>query len=743
MSNRVAGTSDEALAAWIKDVERRLENLSTGGLRGPNSSFGLPFQIGNYRFFDHNGELCVLNLVTNEIQCMTGGGDCVLRVNRYFTPGTIYPLDIPGGTQVMEFYVLGAGGGGGGGARPDTGDRASGGGGGGNGCCMYTKLTIEQFLVMIGEFSPYVVVGAGGVGGDGGFAAGAVGIAADNGGISAVVLVAGEGLNGIIGAGGGGGGGGQINDDADGGIACGPFNADDGGGNMDLTVAGTVTGGYSFASFDDNIGGANGRRGFCSGGGGGGGGTTSGDVATAGGAAEGNNGVTRYYMVGNGYGGNGGIAGVSVPVIGGRGSGGGGGAAGTVADLFGQHGATGGDGEVVVIFYGGCGAGGSSGALGDAGGNVGGGGVGDGDGGPGGGGGGGGGGDPGGGGGGAGGGGGPAGDGLVRVGIDWTQDRPPVGGYDTLQQTYKIHNHHIACFGMNNAATFISPGVYNWSTLDSCVASMEAAAGPGAQLMITFCEAPPWATDGGLECDGTTVEFPNAANYANFAQLCADVADRYPQVLYFQFWNEMKGLFDGGLGRWRYEDYTTLYNLIEAAVHGVRPDALLGGPYPVFSSGDGSMSNPSALTFAGGSVDQRDLDVMTYFAANANDGGGDFIAIDLFAGNIRGGPTIATGQSNTSMMEDKFIKSLQWVRANISASKLIVVSETYVNAGGYTQDQAGTALINMMVRVEAEVTVGNGIWFMLWHEQDEFPQVYFYGDGSEYAFADQLRAWQP
>lgn len=371
----------DPLEAFVKDVERRVSAIERGGGRGPGSSYGLPFQIGQYRFFEDHGRLCVLNLDTLQIQCMQGdGGGCLLRVNRYFEVGD-YPLDLPGGTQLIEFFILGGGGGGGGGARPDTGDSASGGGGGGNGCCTYSKLTIEQFLAIVTAGTATVHVGAGGVGGDAATVVGAGGIAGSNGDISYVELVSGEGINGLLGGPGGGGGGGTVNGDADGGTACrGDLETFGFGGNLDWLKAGHITGGISIATFDISATGGDADQGFCSGGGGGGSATRTDDTVSDGG--NGRNGVTPYYMVGNGYGGNGGTTGVGVAVQGGRGCGGGGGGAGQVA-VAAQAGAAGGAGEVVVIFTGGCGGGALPGDFGDAGGNIGGGGAGDGSGGPG------------------------------------------------------------------------------------------------------------------------------------------------------------------------------------------------------------------------------------------------------------------------------------------------------------------------------------------------------------------------
>jgi hypothetical protein len=115
-----------------------------------------------------------------------------------------------------------------------------------------------------------------------------------------------------------------------------------------------------------------------------------------------------------------------------------------------------------------------------------------------------------------------------------------------------------------------SPGQYDWSSLDQQVNIMrniKHMSGGRTQLMLSLCCAPDW-----MKSDSDINTAPNPQNYADFADLARRVALRYPDVKYFQVWNELKG-FDNP------SDYMQLYNDVYDAVKAVRPDALVGGPY--------------------------------------------------------------------------------------------------------------------------------------------------------------------
>lgn len=85
----------------------------------------------------------------------------------------------------------------------------------------------------------------------------------------------------------------------------------------------------------------------------------------------------------------------------------------------------------------------------------------------------------------------------------------------------------------------------------------------GAVPVITLCCAPDWMTSLGT----TTSKYPNRPptpdHYADFADLARAVALRYPDVLHFVVWNEMKGLWNAKAHQWDYVAYTSMYKYIE------------------------------------------------------------------------------------------------------------------------------------------------------------------------------------
>ena len=112
---------------------------------------------------------------------------------------------------------------------------------------------------------------------------------------------------------------------------------------------------------------------------------------------------------------------------------------------------------------------------------------------------------------------------------------------------------------------------------------------------------------------------PLPEHYGDFADLCAKVAERYPDVEAFQgsttyvhssmisrfrifrdfclrslmnreesilnssydpqVWNELKGFWNRDENRWAYENYTEMYNMVYLRVKEVNPVAKVGGKY--------------------------------------------------------------------------------------------------------------------------------------------------------------------
>ncbi|MDB5207623.1 MAG: hypothetical protein JWR72_2698 [Flavisolibacter sp.] len=193
------------------------------------------------------------------------------------------------------------------------------------------------------------------------------------------------------------------------------------------------------------------------------------------------------------------------------------------------------------------------------------------------------------------------------------------------------HNQHIHGFGVNNIQP--KPGIYDWGTLDKRILKIKEL---NAVPVITLATAPTWMVDSTWvagkypnETDWSMVEKPPLLQHVqDFADLCAKVAQRYPDVKYFQVWNELKGMWNPALNRWDYERYTTLYNAVYTAVKAVRPDALIGGPYAVLTTymnpklfAKSSISSP-----AYGTIDKRDLEMISYWLSHK--AGADFICVD-------------------------------------------------------------------------------------------------------------------
>ncbi|NIH80152.1 hypothetical protein [Amycolatopsis viridis] len=211
----------------------------------------------------------------------------------------------------------------------------------------------------------------------------------------------------------------------------------------------------------------------------------------------------------------------------------------------------------------------------------------------------------------------------------WLTPGQRQSGEQILGATPMLQNQHIMGFGVGNPEP--APGRYDWSRLDERMDLIERT---GGTPVITLCCAPDWMKGGAI---GTTnwdnlAAAPLRAHFADFARLSAQVAQRYPQVQYFQVWNELKGFWNAARDNWDVAAYTDLYNQVYDAVKRVRPDARIGGPYVVLTSwsAPAATDHPSQLRGPYGVVDQRSLDVVSYW--NEHKHGGDFVALDASTG---------------------------------------------------------------------------------------------------------------
>ncbi|MBV9864949.1 MAG: hypothetical protein JO316_06335 [Abitibacteriaceae bacterium] len=188
-----------------------------------------------------------------------------------------------------------------------------------------------------------------------------------------------------------------------------------------------------------------------------------------------------------------------------------------------------------------------------------------------------------------------------------------------LQAACRYQNQHIMGWGADNPER--APGVYNWASLDARINLIRSM---HATPVITLCGAPDWMKGGTPgKTDWSKLEVaPLPAHYDDFAALARQVAQRYPDVKYFQVWNEMKGLWKPAINNWDYVAYTALYNKVYDALKSVNRDIKVGGPYLVIEGtgskrGDWSTAAP---------ITPRQWDVLNYWLQHKH--GADFITLD-------------------------------------------------------------------------------------------------------------------
>lgn len=280
-------------------------------------------------------------------------------------------------------------------------------------------------------------------------------------------------------------------------------------------------------------------------------------------------------------------------------------------------------------------------------------------------------------------------------------------GKKILQSSLGMINVQIMGWGADNPEP--SPGDYSWDTLDARVQLMRDS---GATPMLTFCGAPDWMKGGNAGSTNwdqlDTAPLPE--HYDDFAKLAQQIAQRYPDVHYFQVWNEMKGFYNDAENRWDYEDYTTLYNKVYDAVKTVRPDAKIGGPYVVVSS-TASYAN---ATPAQDSLDSKALDVISYWLAHKH--GADFIVVD-------GGPgtkdkVTSSGVKNEFAAGQFFADVNNWIHKQPGAENLpIGWAEWYP---GSSQNWKDTNHFNAIMANDLIATLKSGATYaLLWGVQGD------------------------
>ena len=208
----------------------------------------------------------------------------------------------------------------------------------------------------------------------------------------------------------------------------------------------------------------------------------------------------------------------------------------------------------------------------------------------------------------------------------------------------------------------------------------------------------------------------------------AQMVNYCPRFDYFDVWNEMKGFWDDSTNTWNYQAYTTMYNDVYIAIKTVRPDAQIGGPYaPVGAGTTATIGDPSSIRGAYGVVDQRSLDVISYWLQHKV--GAQFMSID-------GGPAVT--DENGFASGQYFVAIANWLRGLDNAAYPgartlpIVWAEFYPGLDSTAGDatgreavaidvsdivQAGTAGVNYMLIWEMEgdasgtsPSTGESVW---------------------------------
>ncbi len=174
-----------------------------------------------------------------------------------------------------------------------------------------------------------------------------------------------------------------------------------------------------------------------------------------------------------------------------------------------------------------------------------------------------------------------------------------------------FQNRHIYGWGARNPNP--APGVYDWTDLDAYMASMRSM---GTTPVLTLAMAPDWMTNAPQPNPTGEPLYdpfypPTPAHYDDFAQLARQIARRYPDVKYYQVWNEMKGF------AFPYTEYTPFYNKVYDALKGVDPSIQVGGFYLTLT---GNSGNPDAP------LGQWELDLFDSWLKNAH--GADFVSLD-------------------------------------------------------------------------------------------------------------------
>ena len=231
----------------------------------------------------------------------------------------------------------------------------------------------------------------------------------------------------------------------------------------------------------------------------------------------------------------------------------------------------------------------------------------------------------------------------------------------------------------------------DWAALD---ARLRFIISTGGVPVITLSEAP-WWMKGQLQSNGRTRVLTQADEWSTRAfssrildnemamwlHLVQRVAERYMappyNVRYFQVWNELKGYYDPVTNAYDYttspgdtsgpnarHGYTYMYNqvydrlmAVAASLRITTGKVNVGGPYVVRDTWSTRLqSDPSSLTKAYGTFDERPIDVLKYWLLHK--AGAGFITVDANNSN-KDGVNIAIA----SAAAEKFADVVSWIRS--------------------------------------------------------------------------------
>ncbi|ADD42715.1 hypothetical protein [Stackebrandtia nassauensis] len=190
---------------------------------------------------------------------------------------------------------------------------------------------------------------------------------------------------------------------------------------------------------------------------------------------------------------------------------------------------------------------------------------------------------------------------------------------EILSGTGPIQNQHLMGFGTDNPWPK-QDGPRDFSSLEERLAAIKSTDG---KPVITLCSAPGWMKPSGDDWEMN--EAPKPEYYDEFAQLAAETAQKFPEVEYFQVWNEFKGFWNGSEPD--YVEFTKFYNQVYDAVKEVRPDAKIGGPYVTLRNEYGQPGD-SEVSGEWGEVNPGDIEAVRYW--NENKSGAEFFTLDAW-----------------------------------------------------------------------------------------------------------------